>query len=169
MKRSINIFLILELIIASSYLFSPTVFANIEVAFLSAFFIIVGSSYSYKKMVKYQVESGNYEQKRDLLDEIDDKFDLYDEDKKESLEPENVDLKEIVKEERAKIKTFSMDGISYGIRGGASLFRLFPYLFLVLGFMALKNNNALELIYYMPSLFVGIVSGSIISKDLLGK
>ncbi len=53
-----------------------------------------------------------------------------------------------------------------GVRGGVSLFRLVPYLFLVLGFIALKNNELLDLTIYMPALLVGIVLGSITSKEL---
>ena len=55
--------------------------------------------------------------------------------------------------------------MKHGARGSVSLFRLVPYLFLVLGFIALKNNELLDIAIYLPSLLVGIVVGSIASKE----
>ena len=54
-----------------------------------------------------------------------------------------------------------------GVRGSVSAFRLVPYAFLIIGFIALKNNNILMLSYYLPSLLLGIVVGSLVSKKLL--
>ena len=53
-----------------------------------------------------------------------------------------------------------------GSKAGFSLFRLIPYLFLVLGFIALKNNQLLEISVYLPSLLVGIIVASLIGKEL---
>jgi DNA primase large subunit len=137
------------------------------VAFLSAFFIILGSSYAYKRMVKAQLKSGNYEENRDLLDTIEDPHELYDDVVINDAPAEELDLKAIVKEEKQKIKTFDAKSAKYGARGSISAFRLVPYLFLVLGFIALKNNDILSLWYYLPALTFGIVMGSVISKDVI--
>lgn len=118
-------------------------------------------------MVNKDIESGKYEDKRDLLDEIDDKYELYDDEPINEAPPEELDLKAIVKEERAKIKTFSLSSMKYGTKGGFSLLRLVPYIFLVLGFIALKNNEILHLGFYLPSLAFGIVIGSLISKETI--
>jgi hypothetical protein len=69
-------------------------------------------------------------------------------------------------EEKAKIKTFSLSSIKHGARGSVSLFRLLPYLFLILGFIALKNNEVLDLSFYLPSLMIGIVVGYLASKEI---
>lgn len=166
-KKTISILVVLEIIILATYFISYAAFINTQVAFLSAFFIILGSSYAYKRMVNSQIKSGNFEDKRDLLDTIEDPHELYDDTPINDAPYEELDLKSIVKEEKAKIKTFTVDSAKYGARGSISAFRLVPYLFLVLGFIALKNNELLSLWYYLPALTVGIIIGSIVSKEVV--
>lgn len=164
--QSIKIFLVVELFIALTYLYSAVLFANVQVAFLSSFLIILGSSYAYKKMVDTKVDSGDFEQQRDLLDAIEDPHELHDNVPLNEAPAEELNLKEIVQEERAKIKTFSLSSIKHGAKGSISFFRIIPYVLLILGFIALKNNAILELKFYLPSLLVGIVTASIVSKRL---
>ena len=166
MKKVINIIAISEVLIILTYFISFSFYMNLQIAFLSSLFIIIGSSYAYRKMVNTQVRSNMVEQKRDLLDEIEDPHELYDDEPINNAPVEELDLKAIVKEERKKIKTLSVQSMKHGLKGGTSLFRLLPYLFLVLGFIALKNNELLDIAIYLPSLLVGIVIGSISSKTL---
>ena len=167
MLKVIKPIVVAESFVLGSYFYSASAFTNIQVAFASSLFIIVGSSLAYRGMVENQVSTESYEDKRDLLDEIEDPHELYDEVAINETPVEELDLKAIVKEERAKIKTFSLSSIKHGARGSVSLFRLLPYLFLVLGFIALKNNEVLDLSFYLPSLFIGIVVGSLVSKELV--
>lgn len=118
-------------------------------------------------MVNKDLESGKYAERRDLLDEIDDKYELYDDEPINEAPVEELNLKEIVKEEKKKIKTFSLSSMKYGTKGGFSLFRLIPYLLLVLGFIALKNNDILNLLFYLPALGFGIIIASLISKEVI--
>ncbi len=166
-KQSIKIILIAEFLVLLSYIISFEFYINLQVAFFSSLFVIIGSTIAYKKMVKNQIDSKIVEEKRDLLDEIEDPHGLYDDEPINETPAEELDLKEIVKEEKAKIKTLSVDSIKHGARGSVSAFRIVPYIFLVLGFIALKNNELLNIAVYLPSLLVGIVVGSIISKDTL--
>jgi hypothetical protein len=156
-----------EILVLGSYFYSAAAFANIQVAFASSFFIILGSSLAYRGMVKNKLSSETYEDKRDLLDEIEDPHELYDEVAINETPVEELDLKAIVKEEKAKIKTFSLSSIKHGAKGSVSLFRLVPYLFLILGFIALKNNEVLDLSFYLPSLLIGIIVGSLVSNEML--
>ena len=165
-KKTIKTFFISELLVLFTYFYSFEIFINIQVAYLSSLFIILGSAFAYKKMVNSQIASGVYEEKRDLLDEIEDPHGLYDDEPINEAKPEELDLKAIVKEEKAKIKTFSLSSMKHGVRGGVSAFRLVPYVLLILGFIALKNNELLSLSIYLPSLLIGIVVGSIITKNL---
>ena len=167
MIRSIKIISFVELFVLASYLHSFVLFINVQVAFVSALFVILGASFAYKKMVDSQVASGNYEERRDTLDEIEDPHGLYDEESINEAPVEELDLKAIVKEEKAKIKTFSTQSIKQGARGSVSLFRIIPYVFLILGFIALKNNNLLDLGFYLPSLLVGIITGSVVTKGTM--
>lgn len=163
--KALKIVGVTELIVLLFYFYSFEVFINIQIAFLSSLFVILGSSFAYRKMVQTQVEADSFEDKRDLLETIEDPHELYDDEPINDAPVEELDLKAIVKEERAKIKTLSLNSMKHGARGSVSLFRLLPYLFLVLGFIGLENNEFLDIAIYLPSLLVGIVIGSIASKE----
>jgi len=165
-KRAIKIISITELLILASFFVSFSFYINLQIAFLSSFFIILGSMYAYMKMVDKQVQTQEYEEQRDLLDTIEDPHELYDDEPINNAPAEELDLKAIVKEEKKKIKIVNFKDMKKGSKAGFSLFRLIPYLFLVLGFIALKNNNLLEIAVYLPSLLVGIVIGSISGREL---
>jgi len=164
--KAIRPIFVAEGVVLASSLYSKTLFANVQVAYLSSLFVILGASYAYKKMIDSQVDSKIYEEQRDLLDEIEDPHELYDDTPINETPAEDLDLKAIVKEEKAKIKTFSFKSMKHGARGSVSLYRVLPYLFLILGFISLKNNNILDLSFYLPSLLIGIVVGSLVSKDI---
>ncbi len=166
-RKAISLFLIAQGLIVLTLLISYEAFINVEVAFFSSFLIILGSALAYKNMVNKDIASGKYEEKRDLLDEIDDKYDLYDDEPINEAPIDELDLKKIVKEEKSKIKTFSFSSMKYGTKGGFSLFRLVPYIFLILGFIALKNNEILNLSFYLPALAFGIIIASLVSKETL--
>ena len=155
-----------EVLVLSTSLYSKAAFANTQVAFLSSLFVILGSSFAYKRMVDSRVVSESYESDRDLLDTIEDPHELYDDMEINEAPAEELDLKEIVKEEKAKIKTFSFKSIKHGAVGSVSLFRIVPYIFLILGFIALKNNNVLDLSFYLPSLLLGIITATLASKEI---
>lgn len=164
--KSIKFIAISEILILATYFISLEFFINLQIAFLSSFFIILGSMYTYRKMINTKLESNEFEDKRDLLDTIEDPYELYDDTPLNETPVEELDLKAIVKEEKKKIKTLSIKNMKYGAKGSFSLFRLLPYLFLVLGFIALNNNDLLNIAIYLPSLLVGIVVGSISGKDI---
>ncbi|MBC8238407.1 MAG: hypothetical protein H8E76_09305 [Helicobacteraceae bacterium] len=117
-------------------------------------------------MVLKKVDAQEFEDKRDILDEIEDPHELYDGSEINQTPAEDLDLKAIVKEERAKIKTFNASSLKHGAKGAASFFRLLPYAFLVLGFIALENNGLLDVAIYLPSLLLGIIVGSVSAKEL---
>jgi len=165
--KVIKLLSFVQVLIFATYFVSSSMYANIQVAFLSSFFIMLGSFYAYKKMIVSKVDTKSYEIDRDELDIIDDPHGLYDETPVNDAAPEELDLREIVKEERAKIKTFSLSTMKEGGSAGFSAYRLVPYVFLVLGFIALKNNNILEISIYLPALLVGIVIAYISSKELI--
>ncbi|MEA1893148.1 MAG: hypothetical protein U9N33_10630 [Campylobacterota bacterium] len=158
---------------------------------MSSFFIIIGASFAYKKMVNTQLASDTIDEKRDLLDTIEDPHELYDDkmhpkgicstandevregtlgcESANDVHVDDLDLKAIVKEERKKIKTISFKSMKHGAKGSVSLFRIVPYVFLILGFIALKNNDLLDVAIYLPSLLVGIVVGSISGRILFSE
>lgn len=164
--KAFKVFLLIQAVILLSYFFSFRFFINLEIAFLSSFLIMMGSMYGYRKMIQSEVISQNYEDKRDILDIIEDPHELYDETPIIEQSIEDLDMKTIIKEEKKKIKTFNLKTIGHGTKGGFSIFRLVPYIFLFLGFIALKNNDLLDISVYLPSLLVGIVGAYFVGKGV---
>ncbi|MCW8955223.1 MAG: hypothetical protein OQK48_09820 [Sulfurimonas sp.] len=117
-------------------------------------------------MIKTQVAQDNIDEQRDVLDEIEDPHELYDDEPINNTPVEELDLKAIVKQEKKKIKILNIKDMKKGGKASVSLYRLAPYLFLILGFIALKNNELLNIGIYLPSLLVGIVIGYSSSKSL---
>lgn len=165
--KPLKIIIIVELLILATQILSFDFFINLQIAFASSFFIMLGSMFAYKRMVNTQVKAENINEKRDFLDELEDPHELYDDEPINNTPVEELDLKAIVKEEKKKIKILNIKDIKKGGRAGFSLYRLVPYIFLILGFIALKNNNLLDISIYLPSLLVGIVIGYIVTKEIL--
>lgn len=160
-NKSIKIFLFIEIAIILTKLVSFEFFINLQVAFLSSFLVIIGSRMAHKRMVESDIEDENIGYQRDFLDEVEDPHELYDDEPINNAPYEELNLKEIVQEEKKKIKTLSIKSMKKGARAGVSVFRLVPYVFLILGFIALKNNDLLSIAVYLPSLMVGIIVASI--------
>jgi len=145
-----------ELFIIISYFVSFSSFINLQVATLSSFLIILASAYTHKKMVQKAVANGAIIEDRDAIEKIEDPFELYDDEINEAPF-EELDVKAIIKEEKQKQKTLSMANFRQGLKGSFSLWRLGGYLFMILGFIALKNNDLLDIKFYLLGLFIGII------------
>ena len=165
-KKTIKFLVILQSLVLLANIISFEFYINLQIAFLSSFFIIAGSAYAHKKMIKEQIELENIDEKKDILDEIEDPYELYEELEIDDRPIDELDIKAIVKEEKKKIKILNVKDIKKGSKAGVSLFRLVPYIFLILGFIALKNNALLDISIYLPSLLVGIVAGYFFAKEL---
>ena len=165
-QKAISYIGIGELIALSAFSHSTAVFMNVQMAYLSSLFVILGSSYAYKSMVVKKVDADEFKDERDLLDDIEDPHGLYDDTPLNDAPTEELDLKEIVKEEKAKIKTLNKNSMKHGVKGASSFFRLVPYAFLILGFISLENNGLLDIAIYLPSLLLGIIVGSVSAKEL---
>ena len=166
-KKVIKLFLLIQVLITSTYLLSFEIYINVEIAFLSSFFIILGSAYAYRTMINTQVKADMIHEQKDLLDTIEDPHELYDDYEKNETPVEELNLKEIVQEERKKIKILNLKDIKKGSRAGFSPYRLVPYIFLILSFMTLENNHLLNIKFYLPSLLLGIIVAQVIAKDII--
>lgn len=161
-KKSIKLLALSESIIILFNIISFEFFINAQIAFLSSFFIIVGSMYAYKNMVDNKIKNEEIEEQRDDIDRVLDPYELDDETPINEKPYEELDLKSIVKEEKKKIKLLNISDIKKGSSASFSPYRLVPYLFLIISFIALKNNELLNIAVYLPSLLFGIVVGYII-------
>lgn len=158
----IKIFFALNVIFSSVGIifFGINGFINLQVAFLSSFFIVVGSFIGYRKNIIKQSE--NYiikdQHERDTVDLIDDKFDLYGEINESELTDE--DVKNIISEEKKKqnIKD-SLANTMKSFGAATSIYRIVGYFLLVFGFFGLKNNQILDpIVYLIGFLIVPIIA-----------
>ena len=165
-----KVFILLDLcLLIYSFSFQNGIWLlNTQVAFISSLFIVIASFYSYKRNIQNRLS--NFEaskasaEDRDKIDEIDDPFDLYNEYEEipeEELTPEKI--KEIIQEEKTKVKKNSLKNTLFSAGGFLSIYRILGYGILIFGFFALNNNKI-----FIPVAFIvglGIVPiGVLLSK-----
>lgn len=145
---------------------------NTQVAFISSLIISIATFLSYRRNVSKRLENIDYDANlsddRDKIDEIDDPFDLYSEKEiNEQTEFTSEEIKEIIKDEKSKIKQNSLKNTFLSAPSFISVYRIIGYLVLVLGFFALNNNGVLHTVSYLVGLFV--VPLSMLSLKLISK
>lgn len=146
-----KIFIVLNLCLSlyASFFQNQTWLLNLQVAFFSSLFVTLASFLSYKKNIENRLSnldenSKDLSEQRDKIDEIDDPFDLYseyEEIKEEDLTTEKI--KEIINDERKKVKQNSFKNTIFSATGFVSIYRILGYGFLIFGFFALNNNKIL--------------------------
>ncbi|EDM24169.1 hypothetical protein [Caminibacter mediatlanticus] len=107
---------------------------NTQIAFFSSSLIIIGSFIGYSNMVKSQLQNGNVGE--DILKKYDDKYDLYDEEDE-------------IKEEKSnpkKLKWYEALFLSFR---GFNIVKVLGYLFLIAGFLWLKNIGIFDVISFL--------------------
>jgi hypothetical protein len=165
MTMSKKPFLILAIIVIGSLplsLVSGAIYANFIVAMFTSMAIVMGSLYSYRNMIQNRVADAEAGDSKDIIDEMDDPYDLYEEEREQEI----TDIKQMIKEEKARQKTNIIKNTTQNSSAWVSLYRLIPYAILILGFIALENNHALEVLPYMVGLAAGIPLGYLIARTL---
>lgn len=160
-KKTLIFLIFLQTAIALLLFISKTVFASFEVALLSGAVIIMGSLYAYRNMIRARTLDVEIGDSKDVIDMMDDPYDLYEEER----EGEVQDIKELIKEEKAKQKQNIIENTTKNSAAWVSVYRLLPYAFLVLGFLGLQNNHSLVLLPYLTGLGVGIIAGYFLAKE----
>lgn len=159
-------FLIVAVVVVGSlplWLVSGAIYVNFIVAMFTSMAIVMGSLYSYRNMIMKRLETTDPGDSKDVIDMMDDPYDLYEEER----EREITDIKQMIKEEKARQKTNIIKNTTQNSSALVSLYRLIPYAILILGFIALENNHALEVLPYMVGLASGIPLGYVMAKKIL--
>lgn len=146
---------------------------NIQVAFFASLFVTIASFLSYRKNIKNRLLNTEENTKvssdeRDKIDEIDDPYDLYSEYEEVSeseLTPEKI--KEIITEEKKRVKQNSLKNTLFSAGGFVSIYRVLGYGFLIFGFFALNNNKIFIPIAFIVGL--GIVPIGVLISKLIKK
>jgi hypothetical protein len=124
------------------------------VASFSSLLIVLASYQSFKSKVSKSVEPLNMQ---DSIDKIEDPFDLYSDDViPQEQELSSKEIKEIIKEEKAKQKGKIVSNIKHS-RPFFSPYRLVGYTVLILGFFYLLNHNLLDVFGFLLGVGIGTV------------
>ncbi len=132
------------------------------VAAFSSMFIVMGSLYAYRNMIQNRIGDVDFEDIKDSIDMLDDPYDLYEEERSNEV----ADIKAIIKEEKARQKSNIIQNTTKNASAMVSVYRLVPYAFLILGFIALNNSHELSILPYLIGLAVGIPLGYLIGKKI---
>ncbi|MCI4406966.1 MAG: hypothetical protein JHC35_06750 [Sulfuricurvum sp.] len=132
------------------------------IAMISSMLIVIGSLYAYRNMIQSRVENSEIDDFKDAIDEMDDPYDLYEEEREQEI----TDIKQMIKEEKARQKGNVLKNTTQNASAMVSVYRLIPYAFLIIGFIALKNSNALAILPYLIGLAAGMPIGYFVAKKL---
>ena len=154
MMKSINvqivIYIVLDIFVLIFSIFKGYMWVvNTQIAFLSAFSIVLLSFLSYVKNINKQIKAlGDIVDDRDYIDELDDPYELYEDDKKEAND----------KKSRVKI---SMKNLAKSKSAAFSLFRILGYGILIGGFFLLLKMKSFQIVPYLIGISVIPVGGLI--------
>ena len=143
------------IILVSIAFFDIKVLWNTQFGFISASLVMLASMKSYKRMVDARVEHGiiTVDDSKDVIDQLEDPYDLYSEEVVEETEKPLVD---VVKEEREKSKASSrsLAETLRDTKAALSLNRIGAYIVLILGFLYLNRHTLLHIPSYILALSV---------------
>ena len=133
----------------------------LQIGFISSSLVMFASLAAYKRMVDARVEHDviTYDDSKDVIDQLEDPYDLY----SEEVVEEEKDLVEVVKEERKKLKdSRSLYQILKDTKAALSIYRLGAYAVLILGFLYLNRHGLLHIPTYivalgLPSIIIVII------------
>ena len=123
----------------------------LQIGFVSSSLVMFASLAAYKRMVDTRVEHNiiTVDDSKDVIDQLEDPYDLYSEDVVE----EEKDLVEVVKEERKKLKdSRSLYQTLKDTKAALSVYRLGAYAVLILGFLYLNRQGLLHIPTYIVAL-----------------
>jgi len=147
-KRFFRIVIFIDLLfIIYSFFASRYFLLNSQLAFIASLLIVLGSFWGYKRVVQKRSHITG----RDSIDEIEDRFELYEETELSRKSP-----REILEEEKAKIKSkrAALKHFVMGAGGFFSPFRLGGYAVLVLSVLVLIRKGLFEPASFLAGLAI---------------
>ena len=143
------------LIISTIIFFDIKILWSTQIGFISSSLVMLASMKSYQRMVDVRVEHNiiTIDDTKDVIDQLEDPYDLYSE---EVIEEEEKPLVEVVKEERKKLKENrrSLGQTLKDTKAALSVYRLGAYALLILGFLYLNRHELLHIPSYILALSV---------------
>ncbi|MCF6245323.1 MAG: PspA/IM30 family protein [Sulfurovum sp.] len=134
------------------FFFKTTYLSSFEIGFFSSALVMGASLLAYRRMVDTRVEHNiiTLDDSKDVIDKLEDPYDLYSEEVIEVEKP----LVEVVKEERKKVKanSRSLYETLKDTKAALSVYRLAAYAVLILGFLYLNRHGLLHIPSYILAL-----------------
>jgi len=141
------------LILVSIIFFDMKVLYNTQIGYITAALVMVASILSYRRMVNARVKHNivTMDDSKDVIDKLEDPYDLYSED---AIEDEEIDFVQTVKEEKKKLKENrrTVYQTIKDTKAALSIYRLGAYAVLILGFLYLNRHDMLHIPSYIISL-----------------
>lgn len=156
-RQLLAVLVIFDIVLAAASLifFDSKVFWNTQIGFISATLVMTASMISYRRMVNTRVEHNiiTIDDSKDVIDKLEDPYDLYSEEVKEEAEEEK-GFSEVVKEEKKKLKgnRRTIFQVIKDTKAALSIYRLGAYGVLILGFLYLNRNGLL----YIPAYIIAL-------------
>jgi len=139
----------------------PMWLLSTQIGFWSSTLVLGASMRSYKNMVYNRLADGTVvlDDDRDMLDKMEDPYDLYGEDEQSVSIESADDIRHAIKEEKEHMKRNRRSAFETlkDSRASMSLYRLGSYLLLFLGFFYLSSNQLLHIPSYLIALSLPIV------------
>ncbi len=141
------------LLLVSIIFFDMKVLYNTQIGYITASLVMVASILSYRRMVNARVKHNivTMDDSKDVIDKLEDPYDLYSED---TIEDEEIDFVQTVKEEKKKLKENrrTVYQTIKDTKAALSIYRLGAYAVLILGFLYLNRHDMLHIPSYIISL-----------------
>lgn len=154
---SLNLFLAFLMYINGMMVF----LLNFEFAFSNAGVIIFFSFKGYKRYIQKSIDTGAVVERRDTLDQVEDPFELYDDEENQDKAIE--EEKTPKKPKKEVLKTLVKTGPGY-----FSLGRMGAYAVLAIGFITLAQSENLSVAGFLAGLTLGLICSGYIGF-MLGK
>jgi len=146
-----------SLLLISIIFFDMKVLYSTQMAYITSTLVMVASIISYRRMVNARVEHNiiTVDDSKDVIDQLEDPYDLYSED----ITEEDKDFVETVKEEKKKLKENrrSVYQAIKDTKAALSIYRLAAYAALILGFLYLNRHGLLHTPSYIFALGIPLV------------
>jgi len=140
-------------LLVSIIFFDIKVLYSTQIGYITATLVMLASIISYRRMVNARVEHNiiTVDDTKDVIDKLEDPYDLYSED---AVEEEEKDLVETVKEEKKKLKENrrTLYQTLKDTKAALSIYRVGAYAILVLGFLYLNRHGLLHIPSYILAL-----------------
>ncbi len=117
---------------------------NTQVAFICSMLITFASFYAYKKSILKGVKNSSGEEFRDSFDELEDPYNLFDDEDEEVEQPKK----------KGGVFKYTVKGFASGIAGAVNPLRILAYLVLIVSFLYLSRHGMFDAFAFFSGLSI---------------